>query len=165
MTQTPTDALRLVPVEPTREQQLAMQSALLKNYPDVFEGEAYVNGNMLGAIYSAALAAAPASPLPLPTESDPILSSTDLADSGASPLPEGGGWRTDFENVPKDGSVFLIAYDDEAARKGRLYDNSERVYEARWNEVGETWSARNGFIRHPAATHWMPLPAAPTGDA
>ncbi len=64
MTQTPADALRLVPVEPTREQQLAMQSALLKNYPDVFEGEAYVNGNMLGAIYSAALAAAPASPLP-----------------------------------------------------------------------------------------------------
>lgn len=62
--ETPTDALRLVPVEPTREQELAMQRALLKDYPRVFEGEAYVNGKMLDAIYSAAIAAAPASPLP-----------------------------------------------------------------------------------------------------
>jgi len=81
----------------------------------------------------------------------------------ASPLP-GGGWRTDFENAPKDGSVFMVGYDDEAARKGRLWKNSERVYEARWNDVKETWSARNGFILHSDATHWMPLPAAPTGE-
>lgn len=81
----------------------------------------------------------------------------------ASPLPEGGGWRTDFENAPKDGSVFMVGYDDEAAKKAGLFENKDRVYEARWNDIQSTWSARNGFILHSDATHWMPLPAAPTG--
>ena len=38
----------------------------------------------------------------------------------------------------------------------------KRVYEARWNKVQATWSARNGFLLHSDATHWQALPAAPT---
>lgn len=117
----PTDALRLVPVEPT---EAMLQAGWQKTTPR--------------SIYAAMLAAAPASPLP------------------------GGGWRTDFENAPKDGSVFMVGYDDEVAKKAGLFENKDRVYEARWNDVQSTWSARNGFILHSDATHWMPLPAAPT---
>lgn len=143
----PTDALRLVPTKPDMEMLKSMVrywQSLPGQIPFAHLDRGTEDALIGKAIYTweAALAAAP-----------------------ASPLPEGGGWRTDFENAPKDGSVFLVAYDDEASRKGGLYSNKERVYEARWNEVKETWSARNGFILHSDATHWMPLPAAPTGDA
>lgn len=66
-----------------------------------------------------------------------------------------------IETAPKDGTCFLIGYDDETARKARL-EPHQRVYEGRWDERQGTFSARNGFILHSDATHWMPLPAAPT---
>lgn len=71
----------------------------------------------------------------------------------------GPRWQP-IETAPKDGSVFLVGYDDAVAKAGRL-DHSQRVYEARWNAVQDTWTARNGFLDHTHATHWMPLPAAP----
>ncbi|MFA4899915.1 MAG: hypothetical protein WC563_10350 [Brevundimonas sp.] len=130
MTQTPTDALRLVPVEPTREQELAMQRALLKDYPKVFEGEAYVNGKLLDAIYAAALAAAP-----------------------ASPLPEGGGWQ-DISTAPKDGTKVLGWAEGDYTvvewSSGGYWTLSEC---GAYASDGEWWP-----------THWMPLPAAPTGE-
>jgi hypothetical protein len=49
------------------------------------------------------------------------------------------------------------------AKRARL-EPHQRVYEARWNEVQGTWSARNGFLLHFAATDWMPLPQPPNND-
>lgn len=50
---------KTVPVEPTREMRLAMQRALLDNYPEIIGGEVYTNGRLETAIYAAGVAAAP----------------------------------------------------------------------------------------------------------
>ena len=75
--------------------------------------------------------------------------------------PTDTGWR-DIATAPRDGTMILVAYDDSAARTGRLEGPRERVYEAGWDEQQATFAARNGFLLHSAATHWMPLPPAPT---
>ena len=48
--------------EPSREQYLAMQSALLKHYPVVFDGEACIRGSMMEALYQAGIDAALSEP-------------------------------------------------------------------------------------------------------
>jgi hypothetical protein len=50
----------LVRREPTREQQLAMQKALLDNWPKLIGDDVCVNGRLLTAVYEAALSASPA---------------------------------------------------------------------------------------------------------
>lgn len=40
---------------PTKPQRLAMQRALLDNYPEIYDSEVYTNGNMMQAIYLAAI--------------------------------------------------------------------------------------------------------------
>lgn len=155
----PTEALRLVPVEPTWDQLVAMRDCCAE-----LSGIEADSETMLTALYRAALAAASASP---PPEGGGQLSKNlgQLKSGQCSGISgELSVWRTDFENAPKDGSVFMVGYDDEAAKKAGLFENKDRVYEARWNDIQSTWSARNGFILHSDATHWMPLPAAPTGD-
>lgn len=68
-------------------------------------------------------------------------------------------WR-DIATAPKDGTMILVGYDDNIAKKARL-DVTQRVYEARWDERQGSFVARNGFIMHCGATHWLPLPSAP----
>ena len=58
MTQTPNDALRLVPVEPTE----AMQNAGVDAATNLFEG--WVDEGQVSTLYRSMLSAAPASPLP-----------------------------------------------------------------------------------------------------
>jgi hypothetical protein len=67
-------------------------------------------------------------------------------------------WRP-IEDAPKD-RIILVGYDDAAALKGRLQVD-QRVYECRWNEPEGTWSSRNGFALHMAATHWTEMPKPP----
>ena len=59
--------------------------------------------------------------------------------------------------------MIIVGYDDNVAKVSRL-EPHQRVYEARWNEVQDTWSARNGFLLHSDATHWMPLPQPPNNE-
>lgn len=73
------------------------------------------------------------------------------------------GWRP-IETAPRDGAVFLVGYDDKIAKSARL-EAHQRVYEARWCERQQSFAARNGFILHYGATHWLPLPPAPGAEA
>ena len=93
-----------------------------------------------------------------------------LAAAPASPLPEGGGWQ-DISTAPKDGRNILAwghLHDD-----GGPYETDGRSF------MGETphemvvyfspefgvWRDRSDGGSYAGLTHWMPLPAAPTGDA
>jgi len=117
MTQTPTDALRLVPVEPTRGM---MDAANRVDWTNEDERATIIN------IWQAMLAAAPASPLP------------------------GGGWQ-DISTAPKDGTLIMVGAPDCG------------VSLVRW--MLDSWIDEQGFTQGSWPTHWMPLPAAPTGDA
>ena len=80
-----------------------------------------------------------------------------LAAAPASPLP-GGGWQ-DISTAPKDGTVVDLFYPE----RGRLTD-------ATWGPTGwgrHEWRGSHTVRMVPSEkpTHWMPLPAAPTGDA
>ena len=62
-----------------------------------------------------------------------------------------------IDTAPKDVVILLglpIA--------GNLREGDRRVYEGRWHEAQETWTSVNGFLLFTDATHWMPLPPAPT---
>lgn len=80
----------------------------------------------------------------------------------ASPLPEGGGWQ-DISTAPKDGTPILAWCVHPHARwAGDDRDWAAPVVTS-WtthNGGGWTWHGMIGTF-----THWMPLPAAPTGDA
>lgn len=71
-------------------------------------------------------------------------------------------WR-DIETAPRDGTMFLVGYDNKIAKRARL-EAHRRVYEARWCERQQSFAARNGFILHDGATHWLPLPPAPGAE-
>lgn len=125
MTQTPTDALRLVLVP----------YVVLSEAAGLLDCEGY---EPLALTLNNLLAAAPASPLP--TERDPILSSTELADSGASPLPEGGG-NMDWQSV-----AMWMGFSASVIKNGEPWsDQCQQHYD----------EARAAFARL----------AAPTGDA
>ncbi|MBB5770833.1 hypothetical protein HNP47_000802 [Brevundimonas vesicularis] len=75
----------------------------------------------------------------------------------ASPLPR-GGWQ-DISTAPKDGTVVDLFYPE----RGRLTD-------ATWGPTGwgrHEWRGSHTVRMIPSEkpTHWMPFPAAPTGDA
>ena len=78
----------------------------------------------------------------------------------ADHIGEAQGWR-DIATAPRDGTMLLVGYDEGVAREGAMEDR-QRVFEARWNDVQGTWSARNGFLLHSDATHWQPLPHPPS---
>lgn len=93
----------------------------------------------------------------------------------ASPLPEGGGWL-DISTAPKDGTVIDVWRDDggrdtvfwgmphhDCGEAGRYCDSD-------WHGIrapGWVCNTFNEFVgrNHNPFTHWMPLPAAPTGGA
>ncbi|WP_313444566.1 DUF551 domain-containing protein [Brevundimonas sp.] len=75
-----------------------------------------------------------------------------LAAAPASPLP-GGGWQ-DISTAPKDGTEVLVMLKPKVIRLGWYFKPSSRT---------EGWCDENGKRLIPS--HWMPLPAAPTGDA
>lgn len=134
MTQTPTDALRRVPVEPTSEMIRAMCIAIEDRELLDESDPNYVDGYdalipVARYAWQDALAAAPASPLP------------------------GGGWQ-DISTAPKDGTEVLVMLKPKVIRLGWYFKPSSRT---------EGWCDENGKRIIPS--HWMPLPAAPTGDA
>ena len=79
-----------------------------------------------------------------------------VAAAPTSPLP-GGGWQ-DISTAPKDGTLVDLFYPE----RGRLTD-------AAWGPTGwgrHEWRGSHTVRMVPSEkpTHWMPLPAAPTGD-
>lgn len=177
MTQTPTDALRLVPVEPTEEMIEAGNRALSSWIaPAMHAGDAYAA--MIKEI-----------PTVVPTmpnrdgiaerifdcpevrgefdmETARKVADFILAAAPASPLP-GGGWQ-DISTAPKDGTMIWVCevhpdpkfrarhYEGcyvEASHLGCLLSGEEspRFH----NRSANCWAK---------PTHWMPLLAAPTGE-
>ena len=74
----------------------------------------------------------------------------------ASPLP-GGGWRTDFENAPDCEEGILIV----DASKISPAVGTARFVEGEWRGYDHGYGVE---CLWPSPTHWMPLPAAPTGE-
>lgn len=176
MTQ-PTNALRLVPVEPTEAMLDAARGLIMSlsfgvpNYEtslsDVsrsgYYGELWrdiltdeersMKGPITKAhraqlIYRAMLAAAPASPLP------------------------GGGWQ-DISTAPRDGTPLLAGSIHHSDREVVCWQDglpSGSVAGAmNPDEPEEGWvnegPRKDRFYANPRYfTHWMPLPAAPTGE-
>lgn len=133
---TPADALRLVPVEATSEMLDAGVEAAGWLFGPSRSGQ-WPDADRVSALYKVMLSAAP-----------------------ASPLPEGGGWQ-DISTAPKDGTPILIT-------RPTSYPAEEAYHVVRWEEVDGFWFCHDGksdtWLRGPDPTHWMPLPAAPTGD-
>lgn len=132
MTQTPTDALRLVP-----DDHEVIKRCVERMPPLYMRGKTegpYLHSDIAGLIdIIGRLAAAPASPL------------------------QGGGWQ-DISTAPKDGAVVDLFYPE----RGRLTD-------ATWGPTGwgrHEWRGSHTVKMIPSEkpTHWMPLPAAPTGE-
>lgn len=95
-----------------------------------------------------------------------------LLDRLVSGAPEGGEWRT-IDSAPKDGTQILVARAGEEIGMGAVEIVDWCVMENwHWEQVGddlyrkvqdapsEFWNG-NGH----RATHWMPLPAAPSPSA
>lgn len=95
-----------------------------------------------------------------------------LLDRIVSGAPEGGEWRT-IDSAPKDGTQILVARAGEEIGMGAVEIVDWCVMENwHWEQVGddlyrkvqdapsEFWNG-NGH----RATHWMPLPAAPSPTA
>lgn len=99
---------------------------------------------------------------------------SELAAAPASPLP-GGGWQ-DISTAPKDGTVIDVWRDDggrdtvfwgmphhDCGEMGKYCDSDwHRIRAPGW--VCNTFHEFVGRNHNPF-THWMPVPAAPTGDA
>lgn len=80
-----------------------------------------------------------------------------LAAAPASPLP-GGVWRTDFENAPDCEEGILIV----DATKISPAVGTARFIDGEWCGYDHGHGVE---CLWPSPTHWMPLPAAPTGEA
>ena len=74
----------------------------------------------------------------------------------ASPLP-GGVWRTDFENAPDCEEGILIV----DATKISPAVGTARFIDGEWCGYDHGHGVE---CLWPSPTHWMPLPAAPTGE-
>lgn len=60
-----------------------------------------------------------------------------------------------INTAPKD-DVILVAYPP----LKHLLDQ-RRVFEAKWDDVLQTWISAQGYVVHCEVTQWQPLPAAP----
>ena len=58
--------------------------------------------------------------------------------------------------APKDGSIFLICYDDGTVRTGRFLDNSQTQWP--WSGFRSMYGA---YLPSRKITHWQPLPDPP----
>ena len=145
----PTDALRLVPEASTGEMQAAGRDAL-EPFVGILKQPVEDQWHLARLVWSAMLAAAPASPLPLTAASAPIPPSTGVGDNGASPLPEGGGEVPRL--VPVDMQIESILHDliqeVVAAQRGARAKGRARQCCARG-------AAKNALLNL--------IPAAPTG--
>ncbi|WBT04945.1 hypothetical protein PFY01_09350 [Brevundimonas vesicularis] len=130
MTQTPTDALRLVPVRATPQQ---LETAAFNLSAEIGAAEAMKLGPHIERAYELLVAAAPASPLP------------------------GGGWQ-DISTAPRQERV-MLGHKDFKGWFCLAICNAL----GEWSYDDRPWGQQDAPDKE--ATHWMPLPAAPTGDA
>lgn len=148
MTQTPTDALRLVPVEPTE----AMQNAGVDAATNLFEG--WVDEGQVSTLYRAMLAAAPASPLPGGGWQD------------ISTAPKDGTWVQAWRTPPSFTGgrwepLVYVRWDDEEESWVWPCDMFE-VFTVRGRELADMAIADDDYYSSPDFTHWMPLPHPPS---
>lgn len=70
------------------------------------------------------------------------------------------GWKP-IDSAPRDGSIILIGF----VPTGNLYKEDRRVFEGRWNAAQNQFTSTNGFLIFDSASHWQPLPAAPSQES
>lgn len=155
---TPTDALRLVPLEPTSKMIRAMCIAIEDRELLDESDPNYVDGYdalipLARYAWQDALKAAPASPLP------------------------GGGWQdiSTFRESGQGNPVIVAVPTKEGgwivgeAWKSLMdADDPYRGNDGWWwagTSPGDAYNDPIRFMNHGDAEWWMPLPAAPTGDA
>lgn len=149
MTQTPTDALRLVPcpfcggdVINTRSQEMTKGPAYYWHKCETCGAESEGDYGEDVAVAAWNRRAAPASPMP------------------------GGGWQ-DICTAPKDGTKILVWTHHGEVEVSEWYETKGDTYvpepgtdlfrAVRGKVFFEGWNSNT-------PTHWMPLPAAPTGE-
>lgn len=68
-----------------------------------------------------------------------------------------------IESAPKDGTAFLAWRPNAGPYVAR--QDCDIVHYSGWG--GGVWEGARGYAKYGMAelTHWMPLPAAPTGDS
>lgn len=142
MTQTPTDALRLV--NPHKDITENLRQAAVDLHP-------WFVGNAKTFSVDCAL------PAYLNDAADEI--ERLRAGAPASPLP-GGGWQ-DISTAPKDGTVVLTygSLHNDGAPYG--IGETPTVKISQYSQEGEFWCCDAWGSHEPV--WWMPLPAAPTG--
>ena len=149
MTQTPTDALRLVPNMPTVE---LTDDMLFK----IETGETVTWGELKRRQYEQAV-----------RKFNTMREDGSLA-APASPLP-GGGWQ-DISTAPKDGTPLLAGSIHHSDREVVCWQDGlpsgSMDTDAEWEGWVNDGPQKDRFYANPRYfTHWQPLPAAPTGDA
>jgi len=152
----PTDALRLVPDDQVRK--LATQLA----------------SSIAGLGYPVGLGIAP--PEDVCMKAAQGIFDLYLA-APASPLPEGGGWQdiSTFTESGQGSPVFVAVPTKEggwivgeAWKSVMEPDDAYRGNDGWWwagTSPGDAYNDPIRFMNHGDAEWWMPLPAAPTGDA
>lgn len=148
----PTDALRLVPVEPTAKM-IDAGAKVIREYEDLPQmtdrssARDFIARNWVGMIWPAMLSAAPASPLP----------EGGGQCSGISG--ELSGWQ-DISTAPRDGSEFQAWWKGTWQPRAR-FDPEYGSFQL-W---GRTDFDTEGWEVFEIDGFWQPQPAAPTGDA
>jgi len=146
----PTDALRLVPVEPNHQMHYDGDRALanaVRNGGSIFD--------TTKAIWSAMLAAAPASPLP------------EGGGQCSGITGELSGWQ-DISTAPKDGTPLLAGSIHHSDREVVCWQDGLPSGSMDTDAAWEGW-VNDGpqkdrlYVNPRYFTHFMPLPAAPTG--
>lgn len=89
-----------------------------------------------------------------------------LAAAPASPLP-GGGWQ-DISTAPKDEVILLYGLLDPHPTERHLHTRLDepKRFTGYWDEIDDAWCPVGSTWEGPwiEPTHWIPLPAAPTGE-
>ena len=146
----PTDALRLVPRRATPQQ---LEGAAFNLSAEIGAAEAMKLGPHIERAYELLVAAAPTSPLP------------------------GGGWQdiSTFRESGKGNPVIVAVPTKEggwivgeAWKSVMEADDPYRGNDGWWwagTSPGDAYNDPIRFMNHGDAEWWMPLPAAPTGDA
>lgn len=158
MTQTPTDALRLVPMEPT-EAMLREGAAAVR---DFYSAKGPYAGTH--AMWTAMLTAAPASPLPEGGVQCSGISGELSGWQDISTFTESGQGNPVIVAVPTKEGGWIVG---EAWKCVMETDDAYRGNDGWWwagTSPGDAYNDPIRLMNHGDAEWWMPLPAAPKGE-
>ena len=162
----PTDALRLVPKASTGEMQAAGRDAL-EPFVGILKQPVEDQWHLARLVWSAMYAAAPASPLPEGGGQCSGISGEQSGWQDIGTAPKDGVWIQAWRTPPSFTGgrwepLVYVRWDDEEGSWVWPCDMFE-VFTVRGRELADMAIADGDYYSSPDFTHWMPLPAAPTG--